>query len=69
MTKSARAEPWQEPVTGPSYYLLVDEITVRAVAEGIVTARLQVQAYRLTHWLETAPDGLYAVVAGDKPPC
>ena len=46
-------EPWHpQPWTGgPRYYLLVDEITARALAEGAVTASLQVQASLLVNFV------------------
>lgn len=45
------AEPWMEAVRGPQHFLLPDEISMAAIAEGIVTARVQRQARLAVQYL------------------
>lgn len=46
------APPWTSCVRGPQHWLLLDEISMAALAEGIVLARVQRQARLATSYLQ-----------------
>lgn len=45
----ANPEPWMEPVAGTHHWILLDEISARCLAEGIVTGRVQAQARQVVN--------------------
>lgn len=44
--------PWPFPIQGSQGWILLDEISVRCLAEGIVTGRLEQQARQIVAGLE-----------------
>jgi len=49
--RPSHAAPWQPFVTGPQYWICLTEIEAACLAQGIVTARTQVQAHGLVRYL------------------
>lgn len=50
--KPDKAAPWVMEIRGTQHWLLADSVSVAALAQGVVTSRLQVQAARVVRCLD-----------------